>query len=119
MARPTAALVETTRRSQLADAADYGDCVSHSSYFWGFRLHGLFALDGTPRAWLSPRPSSPNATPALPSSTVAPAPDPSNATVPAPCRSRSTTASADHHARSSTPPPEPVERLIESGARRP
>jgi Transposase DDE domain len=42
--------VETTRRSQLADAADYGYCASHSRYFWGFRLHGLFALDGTPRA---------------------------------------------------------------------
>lgn len=42
--------VETTRRSQLADAADYGYCTSHSRYFWGFRLHGLFALDGTPRA---------------------------------------------------------------------
>jgi hypothetical protein len=42
--------VETVRRSQLADAADYGYCRSHSRYFWGFRLHGLFALDGTPRA---------------------------------------------------------------------
>jgi hypothetical protein len=42
--------VETTRRSLLADAADYGYCASHSRYFWGFRLHGLFALDGTPRA---------------------------------------------------------------------
>lgn len=42
--------VETARRSQLADAADYGYCRSHSRYFWGFRLHGLFALDGTPRA---------------------------------------------------------------------
>lgn len=42
--------VETTRRSRLADAADYGWCASHSRYFWGFRLHGLFALDGTPRA---------------------------------------------------------------------
>src|SRR2546430_2431028 len=42
--------VETTRRSQLADAADYGSCTSHSRYFWGFRLHGLFALDGSPRA---------------------------------------------------------------------
>jgi len=42
--------VETTRRSQLADAADYGYCRSHSRYFWGFRLHALFALDGTPRA---------------------------------------------------------------------
>jgi hypothetical protein len=42
--------LETTRRSQLADAADYGYSASHSRYFWGFRLHGLFALDGTPRA---------------------------------------------------------------------
>src|SRR3954449_10742868 len=43
--------VETTRRSQLADAADYGYCASHSRFFWGFRLHALFALDGTPRAF--------------------------------------------------------------------
>src|SRR5215210_4785107 len=42
--------VVTVRRSQLGDAADYGYCRSHSRYFWGFRLHGLFALDGTPRA---------------------------------------------------------------------
>jgi hypothetical protein len=42
--------VETARRSRLADAADYGYCRSHSRFFWGFRLHGLFALDGTPRA---------------------------------------------------------------------
>src|SRR4051794_18789721 len=42
--------VETVRRSQLADAADYGYCRSHSRYFWGLRLHALFALDGTPRA---------------------------------------------------------------------
>src|SRR5215208_4048266 len=42
--------VETVRRSALGDAADYGYCRSHSRYFWGFRLHGLFALDGTPRA---------------------------------------------------------------------
>jgi hypothetical protein len=42
--------VETRKRSQLADAADYGYCASHSRLFWGFRLHGLFALDGTPRA---------------------------------------------------------------------
>ncbi len=43
--------VETTRRSALADAADYGRCASHSRFFWGFRLHGLFAPDGTPRAF--------------------------------------------------------------------
>jgi Transposase DDE domain len=42
--------VETTRRSALADAADYGYCASHSRLFWGFRLHALFAPDGTPRA---------------------------------------------------------------------
>jgi hypothetical protein len=42
--------IETTRRSQLADAADYGYCASHSRFFWGFRLHALFAMDGTPRA---------------------------------------------------------------------
>lgn len=42
--------VETRKRSQLADAADYGYCASHSRLFWGFRLHGLFGLDGTPRA---------------------------------------------------------------------
>ena len=51
--------VETTRRSQLADAADYGYCASHSRYFWGFRLHGLFALDGTPRALQLTSPKTP------------------------------------------------------------
>jgi hypothetical protein len=34
----------------LANAAEYGYCASHSRHFWGFRLHALFALDGTPRA---------------------------------------------------------------------
>jgi hypothetical protein len=42
--------LETTRRSALAEAADYGRCASHSRFFWGFRLHCLFAPDGTPRA---------------------------------------------------------------------
>jgi hypothetical protein len=41
---------ETAKRSQLGDAADYGYCVSHSRFFWGFRLHAIFAPDGTPRA---------------------------------------------------------------------
>jgi hypothetical protein len=41
---------ETVRRSALADAADYGYCTSHSRFFWGFRLHTIFAPDGTPRA---------------------------------------------------------------------
>jgi len=34
----------------LSNAADYGYCASHSRYFYGFRLHTLFAIDGTPRA---------------------------------------------------------------------
>jgi hypothetical protein len=34
----------------LTDAADYGYCASHSRHFFGFRLHALFAADGTPRA---------------------------------------------------------------------
>src|SRR4051812_9250736 len=41
---------ETVKRSALGDAADYGWCGSHSRYFWGFRLHAIFAPDGTPRA---------------------------------------------------------------------
>src|SRR6185295_8098261 len=41
---------ETVKRSALAEAADYGWCASHSRYFWGFRLHAIFAADGTPRA---------------------------------------------------------------------
>ena len=41
---------ETVKRSALGDAADYGYCASHSRLFWGFRLHAIFAPDGTPRA---------------------------------------------------------------------
>ena len=41
---------ETARRSALADACGYGYCRSHSRFFWGRRLHGVFAPDGTPRA---------------------------------------------------------------------
>lgn len=41
---------ETVKRSALGDAADYGWSASHSRYFWGFRLHAIFAPDGTPRA---------------------------------------------------------------------
>jgi hypothetical protein len=45
---------ETVKRGGsfgLADAlADYGYCASHSRHFSGFRLHALFAPDGTPRA---------------------------------------------------------------------
>jgi transposase len=42
--------LETARRSELADAAGYGYCRSHSRWFWGMRLHLLAAPDGTPRA---------------------------------------------------------------------
>ena len=42
--------IETVRRSELADAAGYGYCRSHSRWFWGMRLHLLAAPDGTPRA---------------------------------------------------------------------
>ncbi len=34
----------------ISDAADYGYCPSHSRYFWGMRLHAIFAPDGTPCA---------------------------------------------------------------------
>lgn len=41
---------ETALRSALSDLCGYGYCASHSRYFWGVRLHALFACDGTPRA---------------------------------------------------------------------
>jgi hypothetical protein len=41
---------ETVKRSQLADAADYGYGASHGRFFWGFRLHALCSPDGTPKA---------------------------------------------------------------------
>jgi hypothetical protein len=41
---------ETAKRSALADAAGYGYCAAHTRWYWGFRLHGIFAPDGTPRA---------------------------------------------------------------------
>ena len=34
----------------IADAGDYGYCASHSRYFFGMRLHTIFAPDGTPKA---------------------------------------------------------------------
>lgn len=42
---------ETVLRSALSDISDYGYCASHSRYFWGVRLHAIFATDGTPRAF--------------------------------------------------------------------
>jgi Transposase DDE domain len=53
----TARSRETVKRagsSALSDAignaAAYGYCPSHSRWFYGMRLHGVFGLDGTPRA---------------------------------------------------------------------
>lgn len=34
----------------IANAAAYGYCASHSRWFYGMRLHGVFGPDGTPRA---------------------------------------------------------------------
>jgi hypothetical protein len=51
---------ETVLRSALADVCDYGFCASHSRYFWGLRLHAIFAGDGPPGPWRSPRPSAMN-----------------------------------------------------------
>ena len=48
---PCAASRETVRRSELAGAAAYGYCRSHSRFFWGFRLYLLCAADGTPIAF--------------------------------------------------------------------
>jgi Transposase DDE domain len=48
---PCAASRETVKRSELAGAAAYGYCRSHSRYFWGFRLYLLCAADGTPIAF--------------------------------------------------------------------
>ncbi len=42
--------LETTRRSQLAEACGYSYSKSHSRWFWGMRLHLACAPDGTPRA---------------------------------------------------------------------
>ena len=42
--------LETTRRSELADACGCGYCTSHSRWSWGMRLHLACAPDGSPRA---------------------------------------------------------------------
>ena len=47
---------ETVKRSALGDAADYGWCASHSRYFWGFRLHAIFARTAPHAPWSSARP---------------------------------------------------------------
>lgn len=48
---PCAQSRETAKRSQLAGAAGYGYCRSHSRWYWGLRCHLLAAPDGTPRAF--------------------------------------------------------------------
>ena len=39
---------ETVKRSDLAGAAGYGYCASHSRFFWGFRLHLIATPSGLP-----------------------------------------------------------------------
>jgi hypothetical protein len=37
-------------QTRIIEAVRYGWCASHSRFFWGLRLHAIFAPDGTPRA---------------------------------------------------------------------
>jgi hypothetical protein len=46
----------------IADAADYGYCASHSRYFYGMRLHAIFAPTGPHGPWSCAPLSSTNAT---------------------------------------------------------
>jgi hypothetical protein len=48
---PCAQSRETVRRSELAGYAAYGYCVSHSRYFWGFRLYLVCSPDGMPHGF--------------------------------------------------------------------
>ena len=48
---PCAASKETVKRSDLAGAAGYGYCASHSRFFWGFRLYLIATADGMPIIW--------------------------------------------------------------------
>jgi hypothetical protein len=48
---PCAQSRETVRRSELAGYASYGYCVSHSRFFWGFRLYLLCSPDGMPHGF--------------------------------------------------------------------
>jgi len=48
---PCAASRQTVQRSDLAGAAGYGYCASHSGFFWGFRLYLVCAGDGMPIMW--------------------------------------------------------------------
>jgi hypothetical protein len=42
---------ETVKRSDLAGAAGYGYCASHSRFYWGFKLYLVCAGDGMPIMW--------------------------------------------------------------------
>lgn len=42
---------DTAKRSNLAGAAGYGYCASHSRFFWGLRLHLIATPDGLPIAY--------------------------------------------------------------------
>jgi hypothetical protein len=42
----------------LGVAADYGYCASHSRFFWGFRLHAIFALRRHPAGPVAHQPQA-------------------------------------------------------------
>ncbi len=42
---------ETLKNSDLAGWAEYGNCASHSRFFWGLRLHLVCTLQGLPVGW--------------------------------------------------------------------
>jgi hypothetical protein len=48
---PCAASRQTVKRSELAGAAGYGYCASHSRFFWGFRLYLVATAAGMPIIW--------------------------------------------------------------------
>ncbi len=48
----------TVKRSNLAGAAGYGYCASHSRYFWGLRLHLVATPQGLPVAFALAHPKA-------------------------------------------------------------
>jgi hypothetical protein len=48
---PCAASVQTVARSALRGWADYGDCASHSRWYWGLKLYVLTTIDGVATCW--------------------------------------------------------------------
>jgi hypothetical protein len=48
---PCATSRQTVKRSALGGWADYGDCASHSRWYWGLKLYLLCTVDGVAVAW--------------------------------------------------------------------